>query len=231
MPCYASVEGDPVSIEELAPFVEVEVPVIAAPDGPDASGWVVHATEALEERVESFLFASRWLLAPLYVGLVGGLLIILLKFGQVFWDLASHAVNDDLKTVTLGLLELLDVTLLANLVLIVIFAGYENFVSKIGAAQDSEDRPHWMGKVDYSGLKMKLIGSIVALSVIGLLQDFLNAGAGGHASVEEWRIAIHMTFLLSGVLFATMDLIAERRHEVELRLEIAHREMRSTEHR
>jgi uncharacterized protein (TIGR00645 family) len=183
--------------------------VVTVADAPSEMS-LARALDRVENGMESLLFASRWLLAPLYVGLVGGLLVILVKFGQGFYDLAAHAASDDLKQVTLGILEMLDITLLANLVLIVVFAGYENFVSKIGAAQDSEDRPHWMGKVDYSALKMKLIGSIVAISVIGLLQDFLNAEPHDYR-VEPWRIGIHVTFLTSGVLFALMDYIAERR--------------------
>ena len=94
--------------------------------------------------------------------------------------------------------------------MIVIFAGYENFVSKIGSAVDSEDRPNWMGSVDYSGLKIKLIGSLVAISVIELLKDFMDANSGVSDGLK-WRIGIHITFVISGVLFAVMDYIAEAR--------------------
>jgi uncharacterized protein (TIGR00645 family) len=109
-------------------------------------------------------------------------------------------------------LALLDLTLLANLILMVIFAGYENFVSRIDAAANSTDRPHWMGTIDFSGLKIKLIGSLVAISVIELLKDFIELS--GEAEVGEgtiWRIAIHLTFVASGVLFALMDWIADKR--------------------
>lgn len=191
-----------------SPPVGEEVHIFEPPER--FSGKAGEAVEALEDFMERFLFASRWILAPLYLGLVGGLLVILVKFGQAFWDLARNAIHDDLHHITLGLLELLDITLLANLVLIMVFAGYETFVSKIEAAMNSVDRPHWMGKVDYSGLKMKLIGSIVAISVIGLLQDFLNETPADF-NVEKWRIGIHLTFLGSGVLFALMDYIAEKR--------------------
>jgi uncharacterized protein (TIGR00645 family) len=102
----------------------------------------------------------------------------MVKFGQSFWDFAKHVLDTDNHHVTLGILGLLDMTLLGNLILIVIFAGYENFVSKIGAAVNSKDRPHWMGQVDYSGLKIKLIGSLVAISVIELLKDFMDANCG-----------------------------------------------------
>ena len=113
--------------------------------------------------------------------------------------------------ITLQVLELLDTVLLGNLIIIVLFAGYENFVSKIGAAVNSEDRPTWMGRVDYSGLKIKLIGSLVAISVIELLKDFMDA-SGGAPEGLGWRIGIHVTFVFSGVLFALMDLIADKRN-------------------
>jgi len=99
--------------------------------------------------------------------------------------------------------------------LIMIFAGYENFVSKIGAAESSEDRPHWMGRLDYSGLKIKLIGSLVAISVIELLKDFMNLDHSGVTTGIKWRILIHLTFVLSGVLFALMDFIVEKREQID----------------
>ena len=117
-----------------------------------------------------------------------------------------------MQEITLKILELLDVVLLGNLIIIVIFAGYENFVSKINVATDSIDRPHWMGTIDFSGLKIKLIGSLVAISVIELLKDFIELS--GDAEVGEgtvWRVLIHLTFVLSGVLFALMDWIADKR--------------------
>ena len=111
--------------------------------------------------------------------------------------------------ITLQVLELLDTVLLGNLIIIVLFAGYENFVSKIAVAEGAKDRPHWMGHVDYSGLKIKLIGSLVAISVIELLKDFMHEGAFDNKR-EAWRIGIHMTFVISGVLFALMDTMADR---------------------
>ena len=94
----------------------------------------------------------------------------------------------------------------------VIFAGYENFVSRIDVAAESKDRPHWMGTIDFSGLKIKLIGSLVAISVIELLKDFIElAGQDDVGGGTKWRIVIHLTFVASGVLFALMDWIADKR--------------------
>ncbi len=174
------------------------------------------ALTRVEHAGERVLFASRWLLAPLYIGMAIALVAIIIKFFQELWELVVHIIDADGDDVVLGVLALLDLTLLANLILIVILAGYENFVSKIAAARDSEDRPRWMGHVDFSGLKMKLIGSIVAISAIGLLQDFTGlTKLGSHESVDGtfllWRVVLHLTFVVSGVLFAVMDWLGEKR--------------------
>ena len=162
--------------------------------------------------IEVVLFRSRFLLAPLYLGLVGALILLAYRFVVEFWHLAEKTADMNASEFTLALLALLDLTLLANLILMVIFAGYENFVSRIDIATESKDRPHWMGTIDFSGLKIKLIGSLVAISVIELLKDFI--GLSGKAEVGEgtvWRILIHLTFVISGVLFALMDWIADKR--------------------
>jgi len=159
--------------------------------------------------IEVVLFRARWLLAPLYIGLVGTLVLLAYRFVIEFIHLAQHIGESDASTFTLDLLALLDLTLLANLILMVIFAGYENFVSRIDAAADSTDRPHWMGTIDFSGLKIKLIGSLVAISVIELLKDFMNAANGVDETEVKWRIAIHLTFVVSGLAFAIMDWVAD----------------------
>jgi uncharacterized protein (TIGR00645 family) len=170
--------------------------------------------ERIEHGGERFLFASRWILAPLYVGMIVALIAVGIKFFQELWHLVTHLVGFTGDEVIGSILALIDLALLANLVLIVIFAGYENFVSKIAAARRSEDRPRWMGHVDFSGLKMKLIGSIVAISAIGLLGDFTKLEEPG-AHLDEpllmWRVILHLTFVLSGVLFAIMDWLGEKR--------------------
>jgi uncharacterized protein (TIGR00645 family) len=170
------------------------------------------AVRSVEHASEVFLFGSRWLLAPMYVGLVIALVVILIKFFQSLWKIIIHAVDSSPHDVVLDLLGLLDLALLGNLILIVIFAGYENFVSKMAVARNAEDRPRWMGHVDFSGLKIKLIGSLVAISVIELLQDFMKAGEEElDWAQESWRIGLHLTFVISGVLFALMDYLADKR--------------------
>jgi len=181
------------------------------------------AQETAEGFVEKIIFGGRWILAPLYVGLLLSLLPLLYRFFQEFVDLVKISVEADMHHITLKILELLDTVLLGNLIIIIIFAGYENFVSKINVAEESEDRPHWMGRVDYSGLKIKLIGSLVAISVIELLKDFMQEGPFD-AKREMWRIGIHLTFVISGVLFALMDFIADKREQVDIQIT---REMRN----
>ena len=165
----------------------------------------------LSHVLEQVLFLSRWLLSPLYLGLVAVLILVLVRFGFEFVTTVEHVFKNESHTFILDVLALLDIVLLANLILIVIFAGYENFVSKIDAAHESEDRPHWMGTIDFSGLKLKLIGSLVAISVIELLKDFIGLGEGHKVDDSLiWRVLIHLVFVVSGVLFALMDAIAAR---------------------
>lgn len=165
--------------------------------------------------LEKAIFWSRWLLAPLYIGLIGVLGVLVYKFAIEFWHMLEHVVSENPgNSFVLDLLSLLDLVLLANLILIVLFSGYENFVSKIDAAEQSVDRPYWMGTVDFSGLKIKLIGSIVAISVIELLKEFIKLAEDTQANVGEgtiWRIVIHVTFVVSGVLLAVMDAISDNR--------------------
>ena len=172
-----------------------------------------HRRSFIEKGLERFLFASRWILAPFYVGLAAALILVLARFCIEFYNLVRTGVTTDAHHFTLDLLEMLDLVLIANLILIVVFAGYENFVSKIESAKDDVDRPHWMGTIDFSGLKLKLIGSLVAISVIELLKDFIQLGEHEGEKVGQgliWRVIIHVVFLFSGVLFAVMDLIAAR---------------------
>ena len=169
----------------------------------------------IEQLLEDVMFRSRWVLAPMYIGLVGGLGLMLVKFVQEFVHIIEHIVDAPEQEVVLSILGLVDITLVANLLIMVIFSGYENFVSKIDVA-NHEDRPEWMGKVDYSGLKLKLIGSIVAISAIDVLKAFVHQSTVGieHLSNTQmaWMVGIHFTLILSGVLFAIMDKISESSH-------------------
>ncbi len=161
----------------------------------------------VEHALEVLMFNSRWLLAPFYIGLVIGIAMLLVKFVQEFFHILPHIFDSTESEVVLAILTLVDMSLVANLLIIIIFSGYENFVSKIDTA-NHEDRPEWMGKVDFSGLKVKLIASIVAISAIELLKAFVNVAAYTTDQLA-WKVGIHAVLITSGVLFALMDKIAE----------------------
>ena len=161
----------------------------------------------IEIRFERGLFASRWLMAPMYLGLIVSLAMLVIVFMRELIHYAPQAFTMNSDQVILVILTLIDLSLAGNLLLIVLFSGYENFVSKLDI-DDAVDRPPWMGTVDFSGLKMKLIASIVAISGIHLLKRFMEIGETS-ASLNEpqlmWLVIIHLTFVASGVLLALMD--------------------------
>lgn len=161
----------------------------------------------IERILEKGMFNSRWILAPFYVGLSLSLFLLLFRFAVELFESFQSILHSSTEEITLAILSLIDISLAANLALIIIFSGYENFVSKIDTG-DSEDRPSWMGTLDFSGLKMKLIGSIVAISAISLLRAFMTLMQGNLAFDEarlRWLVTLHLTFVVSGVLFALMD--------------------------
>ena len=157
----------------------------------------------VEHFIEVIIFSSRWLLVPFYLGLVISIGLLLIKFTKTFIAFVTTSLGGSGSEVIIGVLTLIDVVMIANLLLIIIFAGYENFVSKIDTG-DSEDRPNWMGHVTFSDLKMKLIGSIIAISAIELLKAFLSLENYSNTELA-WQVGIHMTFVVSALLFALTD--------------------------
>ncbi|WP_343828423.1 YqhA family protein, partial [Psychrobacter piscatorii] len=130
-----------------------------------------------------------------------------IKFVQKLWYMFADILIASEASVIVDILVLVDISLVASLLLIIIFSGYEIFVSKIDTGTH-DDRPSWMGKVDFSGLKLKVIGAIVAISAIDLLKSFMDISSGMSeldADKLMWKVVIHMTFVLSGLLFAIMD--------------------------
>ncbi len=173
---------------------------------------MVDTKSKMERGLEVILFSSRWLLAPFYLGMALALALILYVFVRELVIELAHVPNVDAEDGLLLALSLIDLSLTGNLLLIVMFSGYENFVSKIHIS-DHPDRPDWMGTVDFSGIKLKLIASIVAISGIALLRAFLTLGDAGVAFDSHrigWMVAIHLTFVVSGVLLAVMDWITSK---------------------
>ncbi|KLE32211.1 membrane protein [Aurantiacibacter gangjinensis] len=154
-------------------------------------------------------------MAPFYLLMVGALCMLLVKFAQESWHIATHTITMTESEAVLGVLSLIDITLTGNLLLMVLFAGYENFVSKMDV-DDHEDRPDWMGKVDFAGLKLKLVASIVAISGINLLKNFMALDAADITDGREkqlmWMVIIHLVFIVSGVMLAFMDRIVAATH-------------------
>jgi uncharacterized protein (TIGR00645 family) len=172
----------------------------------------------MEKFIERGLFASRWILAPFYIGLIGALAMLMLMFMQELWHFMLQVKGSILgiegtepmlaQDAILACLALIDISLAANLVIIVVFSGYENFVSKIDV-DAHEDAPSWKGKVDFTGLKIKLIASIVAISGIHLLKIFMDIKKYSESDVF-WMVVIHMAFVVSGVMLALMDNLVSR---------------------
>jgi uncharacterized protein (TIGR00645 family) len=170
----------------------------------------------IETAFERLLFRSRWLMAPFYIGLALCLVMLLAVFVTelVYYLPRAFMMGERMGSndAILAVLTLVDLSLAGNLLLIVMFSGYENFVSKLDLDGET-DRPPWMGTVDFSGLKMKLIASIVAISGIQLLKTFMNIGKPGYPLDEAgmmWGVIIHLTFVVSGVLLALMDWLTAR---------------------
>jgi len=180
--------------------------------------------KSFEEIFEQALFRSRWLMAPFYVGLVIAMVVLLVTFGKEVAEETGKVISFELEenTVVLWLLTLIDMTLAGNLTLMVIFAGYENFVSKLDL-EGNPDKPVWMGKVDFSNMKLKLIASIIAISVIHLLKSFMSIETVDKGNLQ-WLMMLHGVFLVSGIILAAMDFLGEAGAENEEIEEVEHHE-------
>ncbi len=137
-----------------------------------------------------------------------GLLILLIKFFQQAAGLLSHASTIGTEDTIVGILGLVDLSLMGSLVVMVMFAGYENFVSKLDV-DDHIDKPDWMGHINFSDLKLRLIASIIAISAIQMLESFMHVE---HLSDRElgWKAGILLLFVITGVLLAAMDRLSEK---------------------
>ena len=161
--------------------------------------------ERIENFLEKLMFASRWIMAPVYLGLIVCLLFLLYVFIHEIIVFIPMATSAGETGVILFILNLIDLSLAGNLLLMVIFSGYENFISKIDVG-DHVDKPSWMGKVNFSNLKLKLISSIVAISGIHLLKVFMSLDDYTEQQIMLY-IYVHLTFVISGVFLALMDYI------------------------
>jgi len=172
-----------------------------------------HKNNQIETMIEKGLFASRWLMAPFYIGIAFSLALLLFNFCKELYKLCVSIFSDNYHNVIIKVLSLVDLSLTGNLLLIVIFAGYENFVSKIDV-DNHKDNFEWRGRVDFSTLKLKLVSSMVAISGIHLLSVFLTLD--GHTEKEVyWLVIIHIVFIFSGLFLALMDYVGAQTKKVK----------------
>ncbi len=167
----------------------------------------------IERWLEKFLFTSRWLLAPFYVALVFSLVALLIKAAQHIFHVITHILTTEESDVIIEVLKLVDLTLTGSLIVIVVFSGYENFVSKIDV-DSQKDWPEWMAKIDFSGLKLKLMSSIVAISAIQLLSAFMEISKTSDRDLM-WYAIIHVVFVVSGVVLARSDRLSGDSHAAD----------------
>ncbi|MDS4073312.1 MAG: TIGR00645 family protein [Defluviicoccus sp.] len=167
----------------------------------------------LERPIERLIFASRWIMAPFYLGLAATLVLLLVKFALHLFEAVPALLGMSDSDLILVILSLIDLCLVGNLLIIVMFSGYENFVSKLDA-REHPDWPEWISKIDFGGLKLKLVASIVAISAITLLKSFMDVNKVTPEQLK-WQVIVHLTFVVSGVLLALMDWLADRSHTGE----------------
>jgi uncharacterized protein (TIGR00645 family) len=159
--------------------------------------------EKTERLIERLMYASRWILAPMYVGMSLALLGLSIKFFQELFHFIPHILEADESEMILKLLTLIDMTLVASLIVIVMFSGYENFVSQMDLSEETE-KLDWLGTHDYTSLKMKVASSIVAISSIHLLKIFMNAQTTDNDKIM-WYVLTHLTFVISALFMGYLE--------------------------
>jgi len=158
---------------------------------------------SVERILENAMYASRWLLAPIYFGLSLGLLALALKFFQEVVHVLPNVFALSEADLILVILSLIDMSLVGGLLVMVMISGYENFVSQLDI-DDSKEKLNWLGKMDSSSLKMKVAASIVAISSIHLLRVFMDA-QNISTDYLMWYVIIHMTFVVSAFCMGYLD--------------------------
>lgn len=170
----------------------------------------------MERTIERMLFASRWILAPVYLGMSLALMALGVKFFTEVYHLLHTIMQVTEADLVLRLLALIDLVLVGSLIVMVMFSGYENFVSKIDV-KDGGDSLGWLGKLDASSLKLKVAASIVAISSIHLLRAFMGMSATQTVDNDKlmWYVIIHLTFVVSAVMMGVLDKMSFASHRDE----------------
>ncbi|MGC3967846.1 MAG: TIGR00645 family protein [Pirellulales bacterium] len=157
-----------------------------------------------ERAIERIVFSSRWLQAPMYLGLIVGTLVYEYKFIKELLHIVHDAGTMSEEAVMLGVLTLVDMIMVANLVFMVLLGGYYIFVSRIDL-DEHPDRPEWLDKTNAASLKIKLAASLVGVSGVHLLKAFINLEETHNYEVVKWQVVIHVTFLLSSLILAVSE--------------------------
>jgi uncharacterized protein (TIGR00645 family) len=169
---------------------------------------ITQVGKSAEQQLEKFIFATRWILAPAYVVLIGCIALLVYKTFEEFVQLILNmTIFEEAKTIA-QVLTIVDLVLVLNLVLMVLFVGYINFVSQIDTPKHrEEDRPDWMEYLDYSGLKTQLLGSIIAVSSVLILRVVVELSVGGAIKKEQfiWMVIFHSLFLASVLIIAVVN--------------------------
>ncbi|WP_455232436.1 TIGR00645 family protein [Geopseudomonas aromaticivorans] len=157
----------------------------------------------MERLIENTMYAARWLLAPIYLGLSLALLALALKFFQEIFHVLPHVFELAEAELILVLLSMIDMALVGGLLVMVMISGYENFVSQLDI-DEGKEKLEWLGKMDSGSLKLKVAASIVAISSIHLLRMFMDAQKIPNDKLL-WYVVIHMTFVVSAFAMAYVD--------------------------
>jgi uncharacterized protein (TIGR00645 family) len=168
----------------------------------------------MERTIERLLFASRWILAPVYLGMSLALVALGVKFFMELYHLLTGVVGMAEADLVLILLALVDMVLVGSLIVMVMFSGYENFVSALDVDEGTE-KLAWLGKLDANSLKLKVASSIVAISSIHLLRAFMETPtmvSEDRESALMWYVIIHLTFVVSAVMMGLLDRITSAQH-------------------
>ncbi len=162
----------------------------------------------MEKRIENLMYAARWILAPIYIGLSVTLMFLTVKFFQELWHVMPDLLSMRESDLILLVLSLIDLALVGGLIVMVMLSGYENFVSQLDIDSDKE-KLGWIGKVDSGTLKSKVAASIVAISSIHLLKIFMNAQQTDNEKLM-WYVILHLTFVVSAFGMGWLDKITRQ---------------------
>jgi uncharacterized protein (TIGR00645 family) len=163
--------------------------------------------EKTEHTLERIMYGSRWILAPVYVGMSLAVAALFVKFFQELYHFLPHLLEMNESDLILKVLALIDLTMVGSLIVIVMFSGYENFVSRLDIDDDAE-KLDWLGTHDYGSLKMKIASTVVAISSIHLLKVFMKIEATGNDKIL-WYVVVHLTLVVSALLMSVQDKLSK----------------------